>query len=460
MSSFIATIATIFFIILLYTRDFNKEREVSSAVWIAVLWMMYCAALPPSYWLDTSQGISVGSDLTEGDPIDRLFLITLLLTAIPVLLRRKRNWKYIFEKNSLLIILFIYMGISFLWSDSPEISLKRWIRTSGDLIMVLLILTEKKPAEAVDALIRRCMYLLIPLSVLFIKYYRDLGIAYTFDGSMTMWIGVTTHKNALGSLTVISSVYFLWSIIRNWRKDNVVPECILLIMSLWMLNGSETSSSKTAIVVFFAGLCILLLMHIVEVKKKEKYLDLYVFMILFFFSAALILTSFLVSGPLMEIVTNAIGRDSSLTGRVPLWNTLLQMGKDNPVFGTGYGSFWIGNRTHDLWYLFLWQPSQGHNGYIDVYLELGIVGILILFSVLIASYRNLKMKLPYYYSFTALRLSFIIMILLTNMAESSLTKGTSFLWFLFLLFVLDVPGYRNFEERESKLNKQLSFTAE
>ena len=49
--------------------------------------------------------------------------------------------------------------------------------------MVLVILTEKRPYEAVGVILRRLAFLLLPLSVLFIRYYPDLGREYILRGA-------------------------------------------------------------------------------------------------------------------------------------------------------------------------------------------------------------------------------------------------------------------------------------
>ena len=95
-------------------------------------------------------------------------------------------------------------------------------------------------------------------------------------------------------------------------------------------------------------------------------------------------------------------------------------------------AFWIGN-THDLWDTFFWRPMQGHNGYLDVYLELGIVGLIFLTGVLIAAYRGIFDLLTRQFEQGALHLTWLTIIVIHNITESSYLKGTVDLWFLFLL---------------------------
>ena len=48
----------------------------------------------------------------------------------------------------------------------------------GHPIMALIVLTEPNLEEALIQLMKRCAYVVVPVSILFIKYYLDLGVRY------------------------------------------------------------------------------------------------------------------------------------------------------------------------------------------------------------------------------------------------------------------------------------------
>jgi exopolysaccharide production protein ExoQ len=82
-----------------------------------------------------------------------------------------------------------------------------------------------------------------------------------------------------------------------------------------------------------------------------------------------------------------LGRDATLTGRTELWSVVLGM-HFNPIIGTGYESFWLGPRLEQLWSTFWWRPTQAHNGFIETYLNLGWIGLLLLASVIWSAYAR------------------------------------------------------------------------
>ena len=61
----------------------------------------------------------------------------------------------------------------------------------------------------------------------------------------------------------------------------------------------------------------------------------------------------------------------------------------NRLVGTGYESFWLGDRLQKMWQADPGlQLNEAHNGYVEIFLTLGWIG-LVFFGVLITSgYRN------------------------------------------------------------------------
>ena len=74
-----------------------------------------------------------------------------------------------------------------------------------------------------------------------------------------------------------------------------------------------------------------------------------------------------------------LGRDASLTGRVPLWQESLKLIWQRPLLGYGYSGFWnVDSRTVQyLWQVIGWNAPNGHDGYIDILLQIGVVGLLL-----------------------------------------------------------------------------------
>jgi O-antigen ligase len=135
-----------------------------------------------------------------------------------------------------------------------------------------------------------------------------------------------------------------------------------------------------------------------------------------------------------ESLIAALGRDPSLTGRVPLWKAIIPMALEKPVLGYGYGAFWLGSAGPSVWVWTAigWRAVHGHNGYLDLWLDLGIVGLalgtLLLGQVVVRNFRHVMGAWtgadPVFWA------SFGLFIALYNFAESTFLKPNSLYWVL------------------------------
>ena len=307
--------------------------------------------------------------------------------------------------------------------------------------MALIVLTERHPQIAIRVLIMRCGILLIPLSIVFIKYFPQLGVAYTADGEKTMWVGVTTHKNELGALALICGIPLVLSLLDSWRRRQIKwIDVVLLAMIFWILGGSPTADSKTSVLTFILSACLLIFLTVFRPDPRLLWRKVAILCVIYF------LLDFgieALGGPsLYAVSSRSFGRDPTLTGRTDLWLALLNRARENPLFGTGFGGFWIGN-IHGLWEHFIWLPTQAHNGYLDVYLQTGLIGLALLMLSISYAYRNIVQNFQNNYEHASLRLVFITVICIHNVTESSFLRGSALLWFLFLLFSLATGPSRN-----------------
>src|ERR1700731_94138 len=173
MASSLAFFFFAVFIFWLFLNDSERRQGISAALWIPLLWLSIIGSRFISTWLG-----SQSEDVLEGSPLDRMVFLVLIVAAFIVLFKRRVDWGAIIRNNKWLFGYLLYLGISVLWSDYSFTSFKRWTKELGSVAMVLVILSESNPLEAIKAVLARTSYLLIPLSVLLIKYYPDLGRYY------------------------------------------------------------------------------------------------------------------------------------------------------------------------------------------------------------------------------------------------------------------------------------------
>src|ERR1700730_17402870 len=194
----VALFLTVAFVVYLFRRDFREQPDVTGALWIPLIWMLLIGSRSPTQWLSLA-GFMQGASMEEGNPLDALIYFTLIAAGFYVLNKRQVSLSEIVRNNGWLIAFLLYCFISIAWSDFPFVAFKRWFKILGHPIMVLIVLTEPDPEEALRRLMKRCAYVVVPVSILFIKYYPQWGREYDSWSGLPTTKGIAIGKNLLGA---------------------------------------------------------------------------------------------------------------------------------------------------------------------------------------------------------------------------------------------------------------------
>jgi|SRR5438477_1127224 len=437
----VALLLTVAFIVFLFRRDKQERPDVTGALWIPLIWFLIICSRQVSEWLNIF-GLHVGAiTLEEGSPLDACIYFTLIAAGAHVLSKRHVQLSEIIRQNQWLTIFFVYCFLAIFWSDFPFVSFKRWIKVLGHPIMALIVLTEPDPLEALTRLMKRCAYVIVPVSILFIKYYPQLGRGFDQWSGSAVNTGITTNKNALGGDCLILGFFFFWYLLQTWLRERGKPrrnELLLtggFLLAIWWLLSMAHSS--TSLVSLFVGVVMVAILGWRFLDKR-------------FIGTYLIIgvLALLAAEWAFGIYADAIqllGKDATLTDRTLLWSELLKV-EINPLFGTGFESFWLGERFQKFAESRWWQPNEAHNGYLETYLNLGLVGLILLIGLFIATFWKDRRELFTNFQFGRFRLGFLAAVIVYNWTEASF-KNISAIWFVFCIIALDYrqPGFDSFQ---------------
>ncbi len=434
MPPIVALLLCAAFVFYLFRTDRARNRGVSGAVWIPFFWMLPSAAREYAFWLDYFLNVKAFSgSIVEGNPVDRTIQLALLVAGLVVLRRRQIDWSAFFSRNASVWLFFMLGLISLAWSDFPFVGFKRWIRASGNVVMVLVMLTEERPYAALGTVLKRLAFLLLPFSVVLIKYYPALGRDYHFG--QVMFRGVGSHKNTLGQLCLVSGMYFAWDffLLRRTRTDDDerMPPWLYLVMAamtLWLLHKSNSATSLV---------CLVLAVGILAVGSREamRANPPRIFWLVLFggVMVGLAEVAFDLTGALIHL----LGRRPDLTTRVPMWHDLIGM-VQNPLIGFGFESFWLGSRREAV--IHNWGIGmQAHNGYLEMYLHLGLVGVAMIAAWFVGGLRKVKQALVEDYPPAVFRFALILVVALYNWTEAMFV-GDSIMWLLFFAAIVELPS--------------------
>lgn len=423
----------------LFYLDRDKTIKTSKALWLPVLYLGIIGSRPISVWLGIEQANGSNAAM-EGSPIDGAFFQILLVVALCVLVRRaSRVGKFMAMSFPLpVLIYFVFCLLSVIWSDYSLLVLKKWIKSIEDVAMILIIVTDAEPVAALRRLFSRLGFILLPYSMLLIKYYPGNGRFYGFWDGGEMNVGVTQDKNFLGVISFVLSLGALWRIQAILSGEEASPDRrrhlwaqgILLAMGIWLLS---VANSATSLVCCILGAGLMLVIRRPFFRNHPAGVHV------------LVVSLIVITGVVMLLgggasVTHALGRNPTLTGRTEIWAAVIPMAP-NALVGAGFESFWLNPQVHArLWSLFPNLPlNEAHDGYIEVYLNLGWIGLVLIALILLDAYRRANQAFRRMPALGGLLLAYVLTGVTYNMTEAGFRMLNPF-WIFFLLAVIESGG--------------------
>jgi O-antigen ligase len=187
------------------------------------------------------------------------------------------------------------------------------------------------------------------------------------------WYGVFDIKNQLGQDMVISAlVFWFWKKLEPEHRALANTGCLASVALLAL------SLAMTAVSVFAVLIVLMPYLQWTMRRSVRRMLGGLTFLV----GAGIVTLQYVVTH--LDYVTGLLGKDPALTGRVPLWIVSVLMAVRRPWLGYGFSAFWLPDEgyTQRIWHLLSWMPPQAHNGVLELWLELGLVGTVLFLSVL------------------------------------------------------------------------------
>jgi O-antigen ligase len=393
-------------------EDFNVERniyfKIAIIAFMAYIFFMFFGTKIPFQAKGNSSG-----GTGEGNIVNQIVYPAIFLLSLISLFVRRLDAIAIIKKEKLFTIFLIWCLISTIWSYSPIDTAKRFFRTLTVFAVTLSLLVHTTSTKEILNFIKPVLYLYVFLSIV-----ACITIPGAKDYQFHTWRGFEDSKNVLGGVAVVCILlsFFIYKMESGGAK---FIASIAVLFSLALLFGSRSMSS---IMTFFV---IVLSASLSSSDELFKPLGLgrTFSAIIFLFVIVIGLIVFFVYPEMIAIITEAVGKDPSFTGRTDIWTAMLISISHHPFLGTGYRAFWSvtppSSYLNHMYSLFIWKPNEAHNGFIDIANEVGIIGLTI-FLVLIIRYflsmRQLDSPNPWKW--------LIIAPLIVNLQESSMVGFT------------------------------------
>jgi O-antigen ligase len=390
-----------------------------------------------------------------------LFLILLLVTVVPTLLRIDStsglptgngdavrqllyfvlfgyvvlSQRVVFDPGKLrvlplgFVLLLAWCLVSVAWSIEPEIAARRFVLLLIVVLSIFLSIEATGTQRTLSVLRNTCALLLIVnYAAVFLS---PLGVHTTAELDPLLagdWRGLMPHKNTAGAICAFTLLLWLFT-----ARRSAVRWVVVLATGVFLFQTqSKTSMGALGVALAFAA--------IFEGLKARGRL------IAALAGVGLLGLAIVLGQQYVEDLGRYLSQPDSLTGRTQIWKMMWSYAESHALLGSGYGSFWdigpdspVYSGGHS-WVAFM---TVGHSGYLDVLVQLGLPGLLLAVPVLllIPFWRLLTNDgLPRgTAAFLAGGMAFCVV---HNVTETSLLERDHHVWIL-LLILLAIIGYEH-----------------
>jgi exopolysaccharide production protein ExoQ len=314
--------------------------------------------------------IILGNTTGEGDidsPLLRMVFMGIYFVTIGLLIFRWQRTLAFLTSNSWLMFLIGLAVFSISWSSVPHIAFRKVIALIGATLFGVY-LGSRYDFEQQLKIYSWTFGIALFFSYIFALALPQYGVMNT-DAIVGAWQGIFPHKNGLGESMFVGFMTFYFSSLINVNKQKKVFFQICCLLSVVIIYFGESATALMSVVFIFLTAQGLKRLSITSKKS--------VFIVLLF----LIFTSLMLFLLLVNFNTflSVNDKDITLSGRTILWDTLWQFIQEKPWLGYGYGSFFSGEsrEANLLWQIHDWSPVHSHNGYIQLWLNLGLIGLVV-----------------------------------------------------------------------------------
>jgi exopolysaccharide production protein ExoQ len=315
-----------------------------------------------------------------------------------------------------IMVLVLIAIVSTAWSQDPYLTLHASAVLVATTAFGVYFGTRYTVPQQLRLLGWAC-FSVVALSFLFAIFLPKYGIDQ--DVNHGAWQGIFAQKNALGMGMVLA--IFVFAFMQPKRFHSLRWLGVAASLALLLLSQSATE------VIVCAGIIAMLALYAMVRARGAITIP--------FFAVGLPVIGLLLSMNFtIAQAAQLVGRSPDLTGRTELWNAVLISISKRPWFGYGFSAFWLGMKgeSGSVLRAIGWPAGYAHNGYLDLGLHLGVLG-LIIFAVGYLWYwrRALEFLVRVPGPVAVWLCTFLVFMLLSNLTEGSILTQNSIYWVLY-----------------------------
>lgn len=401
-------------------------------------------------WIFFCNGLS--TVLGENETILKLLRYSILLVSVLLMSARWKTSLSAFSKGWLLWPVIALMVLSVGWTISPSYTVDSIRGEVFPMAAFALYFASRFNMREQMQIVAIVLGIGAALSLFYAVAIPSVGrhVGGKFDGA---WRGIYSQKNTFSTtMTMTMLIFFVLGLVNNNRRERLLARGALLFSVALIL----LSTSVSGMVVFLTMLIVVILSRLFRWKGRRSVLVLDLggmFM--------------LVVGSVLSVTWQSIviglGKDPTLSARTHIWAGSIDKILAQPLLGYGRAAFWVPDSAPAAEIGALaakgFVPSHAHNGFIDVALELGLLGLGILLLGLLITYG---MALRRAYNSREPEdlwpFAFLTLMVISNMTETVLITRTSPYWVMYMAVFLSMRIWPRRTGQSRQLHHERSTT--
>lgn len=291
----------------------------------------------------------------------------------------KSRWnvmKALLPGRKALVLLALLAPLSALWSQAPAKSLVFGTCYVIETMFAFYLVTAFEPEDLL-VLLSRLLLLLCILNIMTVLLLPNVGLEVGDSRFTGAWRGIFEQRGG----SARSIMYLLTASVAILPRLRTTVRTTAILLGLFVLAEAHAASAW----IIFGAFCAF---H--GFAKVNRRLGLRS-------STAVLLAASVAVGFLVlvlafgeDVILPLIGRDPTLTGRTVIWSTLVDSILKKPLLGYGFHAFWLGleGESGTIIHRLHWTFGYAHNGYLEITIQLGLIGLAVFLFTLLQGMRN------------------------------------------------------------------------
>jgi exopolysaccharide production protein ExoQ len=259
-----------------------------------------------------------------------------------------------------------------------------------------------------------------------------LGVVPLSDEMAGSWRGIYMHKNSLGRHMGLALLVLAAIVPRHQFGRAYIWLAFLLVGTLLVL-----SRSATALFASLMAAATYAIIVVVRLRSNHRAILALVMVCAIPLAIAVCFN--------LDSIFRLFGRDATLSGRTNVWDLVWEFIQNRYWFGYGYQAFWVdpdGPATQ-LWQELKWNAPEAHNGFLEIWLGLGMIGLIAIALSLATNFilagraaRSLDREAGYW------SVLYIVFFICYNFSESLILEKTDIFWVLYVAIAVSLNAWR------------------